>query len=276
MEPNHDPRNPESQDQRPIRMGGMPGLTPGVILIGIGALFLLDNLHIVHVSAWVNYWPVILIAIGLVQLVDSSYTGGRIAGGVMLGVGGLFLADNLGYLRFNVWDLWPLILIGVGVTMLWNRTSWGSQDWYNRRYRMRARWRERMGRGGPWAGWGMDPFAGGTAFSGDTLHEFAMFGGSRRIVTAQDFRGGRVACFFGGVNLDLTGANMAGNAAVLDISAVYGGATVRVPTSWSVEARGAGIFGGFVDQTVHPPAGPDTKRLIVKGAAVFGGVTFKN
>jgi hypothetical protein len=40
--------------------------------------------------------------------------------------------------------------------------------------------------------------------------------------------------------------------------------------------RGAGVFGGFADHTIHPPSSPDMKRLIVRGAAVFGGVTFKN
>jgi hypothetical protein len=40
--------------------------------------------------------------------------------------------------------------------------------------------------------------------------------------------------------------------------------------------RGAGVFGGYSDQTIHPPITSETKRLIVKGGAVFGGVTFKN
>jgi hypothetical protein len=69
---------------------------------------------------------------------------------------------------------------------------------------------------------------------------------------------------------------MSGNTAVLELSTVYGGATVRIPTSWNLEVRGAGIFGGFSDQTVHPPNSPDMKRLIVRGAAIFGGATFKN
>jgi hypothetical protein len=40
--------------------------------------------------------------------------------------------------------------------------------------------------------------------------------------------------------------------------------------------RGGGVFGGFSDHTMHPPLTPETKRLIVKGGAVFGGVTVKN
>ena len=248
-------------------------MIPGLVLIGVGALFLLGNLHIVHVNDWVDYWPVILIAIGLVKLVDSNYKYGRIAGGVLMGVGGLFLADNLGYLKFDVWDLWPLVLIGAGLMMLWKRTTWGSRDLWDGGYRG---WGRRSWRTGPWTGWGMDPLSSGSACSGNILHEFAMFGGSRRVVGAQDFQGGNVSCVFGGVHLDLTSAAMVGNTAVLRMATIYGGATVRIPTNWNLEVRGAGIFGGSADHTVHPPAGPDMKRLLVRGTWFCGGVTFKN
>jgi hypothetical protein len=200
--------------------------------------------------------------------VDDSYSAKRIVGGVVMAVGGILLADNLGYIAIRVEDLWPLILIAIGLIMLWNRTtgSWGRSgnvgyDTWNWRHRGRR-----------WA----DPVSSGGSFSSNTLHEYAVFGGSRRVVTDQDFKGGRIACVFGGVNLDLTGAAMVNNTAVIELATVYGGATIRIPTSWNLEVRGAGIFGGFADHTVHPPNTPDMKRLIIRGAAVFGGVTFKN
>ena len=261
MEPNNDPQNRWRDDSNSEPRGNMHALVPGVILVGIGALFLLGNLHIVHVRDWFAYWPVILVAIGLVQLVDANHSGGRVSGAVLLGIGALFLADNLGYIWFNLWDLWPLLLIGAGVMMLLNRTGWGPDAGWYRRYQYKTR------RHGPF-GTGMPMFGG--------VHEFAIFGGSRRVITDQEFKGGRVSCVFGGINLDLTGAVMVGNSAVLDISTVYGGAVVRIPPSWNLEVRGAGVFGGFADHTIHPPASPDMKRLIVRGAAVFGGVTFKN
>jgi predicted membrane protein len=235
-------------------------MIPGIILVGIGALFLLGNLHIVRIHDWFDYWPVILIAIGLVQLVDANHSGGRVTGAVLLGLGALFLADNLGYIWFSLWDLWPLALIGVGVMMLLNRTAWGPRVWRGRPFAARGRFR----------------FGGCSPYGPNLVNEFAIFGGSRRVVTSQDFQGGHINCIFGGVNLDLTGSIMVGNTAVLDVSTVYGGVLVRVPTSWNVEVRGAGIFGGFGDHTAHPPITPETKRLIVRGGAVFGGVTIKN
>jgi hypothetical protein len=242
----------------------IPGpMIPGMILIAIGALFLLDNLHIVHVAQWLAYWPVILIAVGLVKLVDSSHQGGRIAGGVVMVVGGLFLADNLHYLRID--QMWPLILIAIGVFMLWTRLhpSYNYKPWWY--------WKERA------KVWKYDRLhTDSTSTDGGAIHEVNVFTGTRRVITDQDFRGGKVACVFGGITLDLTGANIAGEKAVLEVSAVYGGAVVRIPLNWDLVMRGAGVFGGYSDQTIHPPRTPDTKKLIVKGGAVFGGVTFKN
>ncbi|HEX3742582.1 MAG TPA: DUF5668 domain-containing protein [Bryobacteraceae bacterium] len=251
---------------------GTAALIPGVVLVGIGALFLLDNLHILHVSTWFAYWPVILVAVGLVKLVDSQHTGGQIAGGVLMAVGGLFLADNLGYIQVD--QLWPLILIALGVFMLWNRVrpghefpQWARRDWHQRR----QEWGQRHQH------WGQSDFGtDASSLGGHKLREVNVFTGTRRVITDQDFRGGKVDCVFGGITLDLRGAEIAGGQAVLHISAVYGGAVVLIPAHWDLAIRGGGFFGGYSDQTVHPPRTPGTKRLIAKGGAVFGGVTFKN
>ena len=240
---------------------GSSHVTGGLILVAIGVLFLLGNLNIVRAIDWIAYWPVILIVIGLVQLVDSTSSTGRIGGGVMLVVGGLFLADNLDFLHFPIWNLWPLILIAVGVMMLWNRAGFvtGKQaaDRIHRR-------------------WNLPDMSAGCTTNTGYVSEFAIFGGSRRVVTSQDFRGGKVSTIFGGCALDLTGAAMVEDSAVLHVVALYGGSSIRIPTTWNAEVHGIGIFGGFGDQTIHPPALPGTKRLIVQGAALFGGVAIKN
>jgi hypothetical protein len=263
MEPFHQPQDPQKDAQSGFGPGGFNALIPGIVLVATGALFLLGNLHIVHAADWFAYWPVILIAIGMTQLVDAASSFRRITGGVMMAIGGLFLADNLGYLSFRVEDLWPLILIGIGLTMLWTRATGRSFAGWDRPFRYRRKWH-----------WPPDNI--GAPFTGNLVQEYAIFGGSRRVVTDPDFKGGRIACLFGGVNLDLTAAGMVGDSALLEIQTVYGGATVRIPANWNVEVRGAGIFGGFADHTVHPPVIPGMKHLIVKGVAIFGGVTFKN
>ena len=259
----------ERYDNQPKDNGGVlwpriPGpLIPGVILIAIGGLFLLDNLHIINVAAWFAYWPVVLIAVGLVKLVDSNHPGGQIAGGVLMVVGGLILADNLGFLRID--QLWPLALIAVGVFLLWSRTrpDYAGKPWWY--------WKERVKH------WDFGPpieeLRGQRGQHGPRSKCLQRHPPRNHVA---GFPGRQSLLCFGGVTLDLTGANIAGESATLEISAVYGGAVVRIPLTWDLVMRGGGVFGGYSDQTIHPPRTPQTKRLIVKGGAVFGGVTFRN
>jgi hypothetical protein len=224
------------------------GLIPGVILVTIGALFFLNNLHLVYVREWLRFWPAILIAIGIVKLVDSTFTGGRVAGGVLVGVGAILLAQALGFLDgLRMRDMWPLFLIGLGVLLLFQRGMNWPDTWADR---TRS------------AGW---------------LNEVAIFGGGKRSVTGQNFRGGHISAVFGGFEIDLRKAVIEGEAAVMDIDAIFGGVEVKIPENWSAVIQGTGIFGGYADSTVQPAeTTPGFKRIFFKGSAVFGGVEVKN
>jgi hypothetical protein len=227
-------------------------LLPGIVLVSIGALFLLDNLHILIFQEWVNYWPVIVIVIGIVKLVDSTRQEGRIAGGILTGVGTVLLAERLGYLYMSWGAVWPLFLIGIGIFLLFHRLSARPSD--------------------------PAPSGGGPAWSsGPGLNEVAIFGGGKRQINSPDFQGGQITAIFGGVDLDLREAGIAADSAVIEVNALFGGASIRIPDNWSTVVQGMGIFGGFDDKTLHPdPRAPGTKHLIVKGAAVFGGVAVRN
>jgi hypothetical protein len=108
--------------------------------------------------------------------------------------------------------------------------------------------------------------------------ESAVFGGGKRVIVDQNFTGAKYDAVFGGYEIDLRRAQIAGDAAVLDLNAVFGGIEVKIPESWSVVMKGAGVFGGYVDSTVQPDPRlyPNPKQLICKGGAVFGGVEIKN
>src|ERR1700722_15421436 len=85
-----------------------PGLVFGLAIVAIGVLFLLDNFGVRVGVVW-GYWPLILIAVGLSKLVDTTNTAGRTGGAVILIVGLVFLADkiHLPFLNVSVWSLWP-------------------------------------------------------------------------------------------------------------------------------------------------------------------------
>jgi hypothetical protein len=227
----------------------IPGILPALVVIGIGVLFLLNNLNIFYAHEWWRYWPVLLIAAGLARMVDSPSSSGLMTGGVLVGVGGLFLADTLGYLRLSWADFWPLVLIGAGVLMLWSRLAPPQFKIPN-------------------------ILAG--AHEG-TLNEAAIFGGVDRKVTTDDFRGGRITALFGGVEIDLRRAGMRGDSAAIDVTSMFGGVVLKIPTNWIAVSEVAAIFGGLGNKSVEPNADvPGVKRLYIKGAALFGGVEVKN
>jgi Cell wall-active antibiotics response LiaF, C-terminal len=105
--------------------------------------------------------------------------------------------------------------------------------------------------------------------------EAAVFGGVDRRISETDFHSAQCTAVFGGCKIDLRDAQIQGREAVLSTYAVFGGVEIRVPENWEVVSRGVAIFGGFENRT-RRPSGPDTKTLILDGAAVFGGVTVKD
>jgi predicted membrane protein len=225
-----------------------PGLVFGIVILALGVILLLDRQGIIQAGdIFPFFWPAVFLAAGLFKLVQSSCASGRVWGGILTAAGILLLLDRLGYVRVSFHALWPLILIGIGLMLVW-RTLEG-----------------RSGRGLPFKPVGV-------------VNAFAAFGGGDLKSDTKDFQGGDVFAVFGGYNIDLRNASMQAAEAVLDANAVFGGVEIRVPLSWSVSIHGLPLLGGYTDETVHPKSedGGEAKRLIVRGLSMFGGVVVKN
>jgi len=223
------------------------GLVPGLIVAGLGVLFLLGNLNVVPVYNLWQLWPVVLIATGATKLVDSPAHDGKAAGAVMIVIGGIILASTFGFFSWSVWDLWPVALIGAGLVMLFQRLG---------QFEDRSRW---------------------TVAQPDTRNGgVAVFSGFKRRITS-DYCGADYVAIFGGGEVNLRQAGIREDAAVINVTAIFGGLEFKVPEHWLVSNEVVGIFGGVEDKTAQPsPDVPGVKRLILRGEAVFGGVAIKN
>lgn len=116
MQPHHDQHRPEACS--------VDRLVPALVVIGVGLYFLLNTLHIFAFRDILQYWPAAVVALGLVKLLESEDSCGRTGGGVLVAAGGLMLARNLGFLHLlRMREMWPLILIGIGLWMLVQRTE---------------------------------------------------------------------------------------------------------------------------------------------------------
>lgn len=255
------------------RLHGHGGVVGGVILAGIGVLLLLQNLGIPYFEDLERFWPVILIVVGVVQAARSIGIGGRVWGGTVIVVGMIFLLNNFGLIRGGLWRfVWPGVLILVGLAMLaraLDRQGYGAYEGQAEAKKLGDTIRERIV---------SDWNSKGSTSSVNMMNEWAVFGGTRRRIDSQDFQGGDAFAMFGGVEIDLRKAASTRTDIVIEVNAIFGGVEVRVPETWNVVVRGAGIFGGYEDKTMDSRMDPDGKRpnLIVNGFAIFGGVTIQN
>ena len=104
--------------------------------------------------------------------------------------------------------------------------------------------------------------------------DVAIMSGVKRSNLSKDFRGGEATAVMGGIELDLRDAVMERKEAVLDVSSIMGGVTIRVPESWNVVSRVSSIMGGFKDDTRHPLE--EGHRLVLEGTVVMGGLKVSN
>ena len=221
--------------------------TWGVIIALVGLALLLDHLGLLHVGSLWRFWPMILVFVGIGNLFSAS---SRVWGIILILVGAVFELNVLGILHEGIADLWPVLIIAVGLLLMW------------------AALRPPITVSSPGSP------------SSETLNAVAIFGGCERRINSQHFRGGRSTSIFGGVELDFRDADIEGEEATIDVNCIFGGVEIRVPTTWSVHSRSIPVLGGYSDKTHRAPntdpSAAKGKTLVITGACIFGGVEISN
>lgn len=112
--------------------------------------------------------------------------------------------------------------------------------------------------------------------SEDFVNTTCIFGGTKKVVLSKNFKGGDLVNVFGGAEIDLTQADI-NDKAVIEVTAIFGGATLIVPSNWEVKSTVITIFGGINDKRKIAALTEQTgKKLILKGTVIFGGVEIKS
>src|SRR5262249_38826819 len=104
----------------------------------------------------------------------------------------------------------------------------------------------------------------------DELSLVAVFDGIDLTSRATAFKGGSMLAWWGGIRVDLRGAELAPGAR-LSVHTLWGGIAITTPPTWRVESSVKALVGG-VDATTPARDDPDAPVLTVEGTAVFGGV----
>jgi hypothetical protein len=91
----------------------------GILFLAVGVVFLLANLEGVALRPLLmRWWPLLLLAIGVRNVLDRPGRAGLMMGTFWIGAGALFLADTLGYAEVPILaTFWPLTLIWLGIAV---------------------------------------------------------------------------------------------------------------------------------------------------------------
>jgi predicted membrane protein len=221
----------------------------GAAAILLGLIFLANNFGILtyEIRHYILRWEVLLMVLGIVFITGR---GKRSTGITLLVIGGVFYLRDFFNYDFNFWQIfWPSILIFAGLMMIFRHRldkDWGKQSLLT---------------------------------DDSTINELAIFGGGDRVVTSQQFQGGKVTAVFGGLNYNMLRAKLAPGENYIDVFCLFGGMKLVVPEGWNVKIRVMSIFGGFSDK--HRFKSPDStnetdSQLIIKGTVIFGGGEIKS
>lgn len=229
-------------------MEGIRRLSLSRILLGL-ALLTVGFLLIIDQAGWMDsdeviseWWPLIIIALGIVQIVSERRL--NIGTLVVTLVGVILLLISLDVIPGNVAALLlPLALMLAGIWVLLGRSV---PSRYERE---------------------------------DTVRSITAFGGADIVQGSEQFAGGTIVQLFGGTTLDLRQARLASEGASIDALAAFGGIDIIVPRGWRIAMSGIPLFGGYSipteEATGNATQGQTVPLLSINVLVAFGGIDVK-
>jgi Domain of unknown function (DUF5668) len=237
--------------------------------------------------------------------------GSRLFLSITLIVAGLLLfLSNLGFFPLrSVWDLWPLVIISLGVGRWTDSRGPGDRVWaaamvvfgtfflaislgFLRLHVHDGSWVLAIA----FITFGVMALVRAvegprlprrprrvqtvTSVGGsDVLADTAVLGSVQRRIESVDFRGGLVTAVLGSVELDLRRAQVKNPAdpVTLETTCVLGSIKLRIPETWRISVLGVPVMGAYEDKTI-PVSRPDaiTGTLVITGSCVLGSVEIES
>lgn len=230
---------------------GLSRFLTAIVFIAAGGLLIAQRTGMISPELFHQLfnWQMLIIGIGLITISNNKNS---IGGLVMVLVGLVFLAPLYFKIPVDTQQLlWPVVLVGIGIIMLFNGLG-----------KIGANFRLKFTKSG------VDDV--------DMLDGNHIFGGGEYYITSENFKGGKINAVFGGGTYNLTRCKLADGVNVLDVSLIFGGVEILVPSDWQIKVEVDSILGGFSDKGAGYISNPQsTGTLIIRGTAIFGGGELK-
>ncbi len=221
----------------------------GFAVVLLGVYLLLKKLHIFYFD-WHTFWPLILIAVGVMIGIQKKFRNN--AWWILILIG---LAYSIPEFEISpgVWSsslMFPVALI-VGGVIIALRSQKKNQCADNTQV---------------------------VTSTENTLNIDVTFGGRKEIVTSKEFRGGDVSATFAGCEINMIQADSTTQPMVLNLKVSFGGVEIIVPSHWELQNEIDPTFGSVEDHRSlrTPDSGENKKVLILKGSCNFGSIEIKS
>ena len=244
----------------------MKKIVIGFIIMMVGAFLLFDNMgfFLPVVRHLVFSWQAVVIAIGIILLVDKP-SDHKIVGSILILIGTLFILPKI--LPFNISSfIIPVIIIAIGIGFIIKAATRKNEykdceTWFSQQPEYKKHFTNFE--------------KNVTTNEGGVIRKEYIFAGSKEKWTQGKLKNLEIEAVFSGVQLDLTQAELADDikvAACIKVSSVFSGVILYVPDDWNIMVQKTGVFGGFTDSRpnrVLQIAGE--KLVILEVEAIFGG-----
>jgi hypothetical protein len=230
----------------------------GIIVVTIGSFLLLDRLDLMDFPRWLFSPGFFLLAIGLILGVNRKFKGGVWI--ILVLIGSFTLVSRIPDFPLDMKEYGlPLTIILIGIFIL-SRSVFGGVKREKREF-----WQKQQHEG----------FVASDEGGEDYFDIVTVFGGAKRKVFSKNFKGGEATCIFGGVEMDLSQADIEGTI-VIDATQIFGGMKLLVPANWELKSDAVAIFGSVEDKRMAPQSYAGGKKLVITGFVMFGGIDIKS
>lgn len=211
----------------------------GLLLVLAGALLIADRLNIYSFSNVIDIlWPSALILIGVFSMIEQRRI--NLFHLIITSIGVIFLLIHLDILVANqiVPMIVPGIIILVGLSLIFSPR-------YTRHVVISSRG-----------------------------NYTAVFGGLEEKCVDKEFTTCEITAVFGEANVDLSEIELKNDRGVINVSAVFGGVELILPTKYHIVIQGSPVLGGFENRLKHQ--NPQDKTLVIQYTSFLGGVEIKD